>query len=229
MPNPVSSSSYDRIKRLGDVTLAALLLVFCLPMMLFVATLILIESGRPVLFKQTRIGRGGQPFKIIKFRTLRPGLHDPSNPHTQVSRVGRVLRRWGLDELPQLWNVLRREMSIVGPRPTLPDQVAGYGAFERRRLAVRPGLTGWAQIHGRNALSWPERIRLDVWYAEHISFGLDLRILLRTPYVLISGRGLYGTDGRNPDFVAAAESEPQEEPSRSLPPSIPLSERQQEA
>ncbi len=198
---PQPSSSYDRIKRLGDVTLAALLLVLGLPVLMLVAVLIVAESGRPVLFKQTRIGRGGIRFEILKFRTLRAGAHDPSNPRYCVTRFGRVLRRWGLDELPQLWNVLRGEMSLVGPRPTLPEQVAAYGTFERRRLAVRPGLTGWAQIHGRNALSWPERIRLDVWYVDHVSFGLDLRILLGTPYLLFSGRGLSGTDGRNPGFA----------------------------
>ncbi len=229
VPGLQPSSSYDRIKRLGDVVLAALLLVLGLPALVLVAVLIVAESGRPVLFKQTRIGRGCVPFEILKFRTLQPGVHDPGNPRCQVTRVGRVLRRWGLDELPQLWNVLRGEMSLVGPRPTLPEQMAAYGAFERRRLVVRPGLTGWAQIHGRNALSWPERIRLDVWYVDHVSFGLDLRILLRTPYLLISGRGLYGTDGRNPDFASEAHPETHEEPSPPLTPSIPLSERQQEA
>jgi len=224
---PGLHSSYDRIKRLGDVVLAALLLVLGLPALVLVAVLIVAENGRPVFFRQTRIGRGSVPFEILKFRTLRPGAHDPGNPRYRVTRLGRVLRRWGLDELPQLWNVLRGEMSLVGPRPTLPEQVAAYGAFERRRLAVRPGLTGWAQIHGRNVLSWPERIRLDVWYVEHASFRLDTRILLRTPLLLWTGAGLYGADGRNPGFASEAHSETPEEPSSLLPPSI--SERQQEA
>ena len=202
VPGLQPSSSYDRIKRLGDVVLAALLLVLGLPALVLVAVLIVAESGRPVLFKQTRIGRGCVPFEILKFRTLQPGVHDPGNPRCQVTRVGRVLRRWGLDELPQLWNVLRGEMSLVGPRPTLPEQVAAYGAFERRRLVVRPGLTGWAQIHGRNVLNWPERIRLDVWYVEHVSFWLDARILLRTPKILWTGTGLYGAGGQNPGFPA---------------------------
>ncbi len=202
MSGPQPSSSYDRIKRLGDVTLAALLLVLGLPVLMLVAVLIVAESGRPFLFKQTRIGRGGLRFEILKFRTLRAGAHDPDNPHACVTRFGRVLRRWGLDELPQLWNVLRGQMSLVGPRPTLPEQVAAYGAFERRRLAVRPGLTGWAQIHGRNALDWPARIRLDLWYVDHVSFWLDARILLRTPKILWTGAGLYGADGQNPGFPA---------------------------
>ncbi len=205
MPGLQPSSSYDRIKRLGDVVLAALLLVLGLPALVLVAVLIVAQNGRPVLFRQTRIGRWSVPFEILKFRTLRPGAHDPGNPCTQVTRLGRVLRRWGLDELPQLWNVLRGEMSLVGPRPTLPEQVAAYGAFERRRLAVRPGITGWAQIHGRNILSWPERIRLDVWYVEHISLGLDVRILARTPSVLLSDRGVYGASGRNTDFPRRSE------------------------
>ena len=202
VPGLQPSSSYDRIKRLGDVTLAALLLVFGLPVLMLVAVLIVAESGRPVLFKQTRIGRGGIRFEILKFRTLRAGAHDPGNPLYCVTRFGRVLRRWGLDELPQLWNVLRGQMSLVGPRPTLPEQVAAYGAFERRRLAVRPGLTGWAQIPGRNALDWPARIRLDLWYVDHMSFWLDVRILLRTPKILWTGAGLYGADGQNPGFPA---------------------------
>ena len=205
---PGLHSSYDRIKRLGDVVLAALLLVLGLPALVLVAVLIVAENGRPVFFRQTRIGRGSVPFEILKFRTLRPGAHDPGNPRLCVTRFGRVLRRWGLDELPQLWNVLRGQMSLVGPRPTLPEQVAAYGAFERRRLVVRPGLTGWAQIHGRNVLSWPERIRLDVWYVEHASFGLDVRILARTPSVLLSNRGVYGASGRNPDFPRHSEDTP---------------------
>ena len=227
MPGLQPSSSYNRIKRLGDVVLAALLLGLGLPALVLVAVFIVAESGWPVLFRQTRIGREGAPFEILKFRTLRPGAHDPDNPRDRVTRLGRVLRRWGLDELPQLWNVLRGEMSLVGPRPTLPEQVAAYGAFERRRLSVRPGLTGWAQIHGRNGLSWPERIRLDIWYVEHASFRLDTRILLRTPLLLWTGAGLYGADGRNPGFAPEAPSETHEEPSPLLPPS--MSERQQEA
>ncbi len=197
---PSDPAAYLAVKRLLDAVLAALLLALGLPLLALLALAVAVEGGGPVLFRQTRAGRGGQPFEILKFRTLRPGGHDPDDPAAHVTRVGRFLRRWGLDELPQLWNVLRGQMSLVGPRPTLPEQAAAYDARERRRLTVRPGLTGWAQIHGRNALSWPERIRLDLWYVDHLSFRLDVQILLRTPRLLWSGRGLYGADGRNPDF-----------------------------
>ena len=208
MSNSQPSSFYKGIKRLGDVVLAVLLLVLGLPGLLIIALFVVAESGRPVLYRQTRIGRGGVPFVIVKFRTLRRGRHDPSRPGRLVTRVGRVLRRWGLDELLQLWNILRGEMSLVGPRPMLPGQVAAFGAFERRRLAVRPGLTGWAQIHGRNALPWPERIRLDVWYVEHCSPWLDAYILLKTPFFLMTNKGVYGAGGRNPDFPRHTERSP---------------------
>ena len=190
-------------KRLFDVIGAGLLLGLSTPFSLLVAGLILAESGPPVLFRQERSGLRGRPFEVLKFRTLHAGAHDVGDPLSRVTRVGRLLRRWGLDELPQLWNVLRGEMSLVGPRPTLPEQTARYELFERRRLDVRPGLTGWAQIHGRNALSWPERIRLDVWYVEHASLRLDLYILLRTPGTLFRGEGVYGKGGRNEDFLEA--------------------------
>lgn len=200
MPNVFT---YSRLKRLIDITGATLLLVLCLPLLWGIAGVILIESGRPVLFHQTRVGENGFPFTLLKFRTLLTGWHDPENPHMYTTRVGHVLRRWGLDELPQLINVLRGDMSLVGPRPTLPDQVMEYGPFEQQRLTVLPGLTGWAQIHGRNTLPWPERIKLDVWYVEHASLTLDLRILLRTPGILFRGVGLYGANGRNPRFTPA--------------------------
>ena len=194
------STVHGRLKRLGDLVGAAVLIVLGLPGLLMLAVMIVVESGRPVFFRQARIGRGGVPFEILKFRSLASAPHDPGDPAKHVTRIGRMMRRWGLDELPQLWNILRGEMSLVGPRPMLPEQVEACGAFERQRLAVRPGLTGWAQIHGRNALSWPERIRLDVWYVEHRSLRLDVYILLKTPLVLLTGKGTYGTDGRNPDF-----------------------------
>ena len=193
--------SYHSAKRVADVAGAALLCLALAPVLIAIAVLVWLDSGRPVLFRQTRTGRHGRPFQIIKFRTLRPGCGLTSDPSQHATRIGRVLRRWGLDELPQLWNIFRGDMSLVGPRPTLPDQVARYGPFERQRLRVRPGLTGWAQIHGRNAIPWDERIALDVWYAEHQSLWLDLRILLRTPFMLLSGRGSYGPDGQNSDYT----------------------------
>jgi lipopolysaccharide/colanic/teichoic acid biosynthesis glycosyltransferase len=194
------AGAYPALKRLVDLAGAGGLLLLLAPFLLVIAASILVESGRPVFFRQTRTGRGGRPFEVLKFRTLRAGAHDVRDPASRTTRVGRILRRWGLDEAPQLWNVLRGEMSLVGPRPTLPEQTERYGPFERRRLEVLPGLTGWAQIHGRNALSWPERFRYDVWYVDHRSLGLDLRILARTPLMLLSGKGVYGPDGTNEDF-----------------------------
>lgn len=187
-------------KRALDLTGAGLLLVALAPVFGLVALCIWLDDGWPLLFWQTRVGYQGTPFRIVKFRTLAREPDDPTQPAAHTTRVGGLLRRWALDELPQLWNVLRGEMSLVGPRPTLPEQVAQYGAHERLRLQVLPGLTGWAQIHGRNALSWPERIDLDVWYVRHRSLGLDLRILLRTPVVLLHGSGVYGADAQNPSF-----------------------------
>jgi lipopolysaccharide/colanic/teichoic acid biosynthesis glycosyltransferase len=191
-----------RGKRMLDLAGAGLLLLLAAPLLAVAGAAVWLDGGRPVLFRQVRAGRHGRPFTLLKLRTLRQGPHDPADPGRHATRVGRILRRWSLDELPQLWNVLRGEMSLVGPRPALPEQVARYDDAQRRRLAVRPGLTGWAQIHGRNALSWPARIRLDVWYVEHRSLALDLQILLRTPGTILSGRGLYGLDGRNPDVRA---------------------------
>ncbi len=201
---PVPSRAYRWSRRLFDLVFAALLLFVSAPVLALLALLTLLESGRPVLFRQPRVGQGGRTFEVVKLRTLRTGDHDPDDPLSMVTRVGRFARRWGLDELPQLWNVLKGDMSTIGPRPTLPEQVARYSAFERRRLEVPQGLTGWAQVHGRNALSWPERIRLDVWYVDHRCWRLDLKILLRTPGTLLSGRGVYGEGGQNPDFLPPA-------------------------
>jgi len=187
-------------KRLLDMALAGMLLTLGLPLLAVLALAVWLDGGRPILFCQVRSGRHGQPFRIYKFRTLHPGTGPVDTPHDHATRCGRWMRRWSLDELPQLWNVLRGDMSLVGPRPTLPDQVARYGVFERQRLAVRPGLTGWAQIHGRNAIPWPERIALDVWYVRHRSLWLDLRILLHTPLILMRQAGIYGPLGKNPDY-----------------------------
>jgi lipopolysaccharide/colanic/teichoic acid biosynthesis glycosyltransferase len=190
---------YETAKRVLDVVGASALMAATWPVAAAVAAAIRAEGRGPVFFTQTRAGRHGRPFRLLKFRTLPPGAHDPARPDAAATPLGRALRRWGLDEWPQLVNVLRGEMSLVGPRPTLPAQVARYGPFERRRLAVKPGLTGWAQIHGRNRLPWPARIRLDVWYVEHRSLALDLRILARTPAALLRPDAT-GPDGRNFDF-----------------------------
>lgn len=197
------SSYKPTLDRLG----AMMALVFLSPLLLGIAGVILIVDGRPVLFTQQRAGRNGEPFRIYKFRTLRVGPKDLQHPKRYLTRTGAFLRHWALDELPQLWNVVRGDMSLVGPRPTLCEQAEAYGSFEGKRLRVKPGLTGWAQINGRNALSWPERIELDVWYVEHRSFWLDVRILMRTPFALLHGNGVYGPGGRNDTFPFSSSPE----------------------
>jgi lipopolysaccharide/colanic/teichoic acid biosynthesis glycosyltransferase len=182
-----------RVKAIADPVLAALALAVLSPLLGGIAAAIAAESGRPVLFVRPRAGKDGVPFRMLKFRTMVPdavelgrrlGLtEDPyglveNDP--RVTRVGRFLRRTGLDEAPQLVNVLRGEMSLVGPRPDLVEQAANYMPGDRRRLSVKPGLTGWSQIHGREDMTWPERFRYDAWYLEHWSLWLDVRILART-------------------------------------------------
>jgi lipopolysaccharide/colanic/teichoic acid biosynthesis glycosyltransferase len=181
---------------------ASLALVLAAPLLALAAILIKLESRGPVFYRQRRVGRGGEPFELWKLRTMVPGAEamgagiyvvegDP-----RITRTGRLLRRFSLDELPNLVNVLRGQMAIVGPRPTVQEQVDRYTERQRRRLEVRPGITGWAQINGRASLPWPERIELDVWYVEHRSLRLDLRILARTVRMLVTGHGLYSDDVR---------------------------------
>jgi lipopolysaccharide/colanic/teichoic acid biosynthesis glycosyltransferase len=181
-----------------DVLIAGLALALASPVLLAAAIAIKLESPRgPVVFRQRRVGRGGEPFDMLKLRTMVPDAErigaglavDEGDP--RILRCGRLLRRLSIDELPNLVNVLRGEMAIVGPRPTLQVQVDQYTERQRRRLEVRPGITGWAQVNGRASLPWHERIELDVWYVEHRSARLDLRILARTAGLLASGRGLY--------------------------------------
>jgi lipopolysaccharide/colanic/teichoic acid biosynthesis glycosyltransferase len=181
------------LKRSLDVAVAAAGLLLLAPVMLLAAALVAFEDGRPVLYRQRRVGREARRFELLKFRSMRvndvpvEALGQPSDAHPLLLRSGRALRRLKVDELPQLLNVLRGEMSLVGPRPTIPEQVERYGPFERRRLLVRPGLTGWAQVNGNTLLSWPERIVLDVWYVDHWSLFLDMRILLKTMAVVLLG------------------------------------------
>ena len=188
------------MSRVLDVVLAAMLLVVTAPLLALAAIAIRIESHGPVFYRQLRVGRDGEPFELWKLRTMVRGAEamgagiyviegDP-----RITRVGRLLRRFSLDELPNLVNVLRGEMAIVGPRPTVQEQVDRYTERQRRRLEVKPGITGWAQINGRTSLPWPDRIELDVWYVEHRSMRLDLRILLRTARLLATGHGLYSED-----------------------------------
>jgi lipopolysaccharide/colanic/teichoic acid biosynthesis glycosyltransferase len=193
----VTARGYTFAKRALDLTLVSAVGVVALPLGAAIAAAIKLEDGGRVLFRQERIGRDGVPFEIVKFRTLVDApARDPvdyliSAQDPRITRVGAFLRRWSLDELPQLWNVLVGDMSIVGPRPTLRYQVERYDDFQRRRLEVLPGVTGWAQISGRNQLRWPERIELDVWYVDHRSIRLDLRILAATLPELFRRKPLY--------------------------------------
>jgi len=193
-------------KRILDLCLAVpALIVLAIPFV-FIALAIKLDSRGPVFFRQERVGKDGRPFILLKFRTMqqdsRRGEIDLlAKDDPRITRVGRFLREWGLDELPQLWNVVKGDMSLVGPRPTLRYQVERYDAQQRRRLLVKPGITGWALIHGRNALTWQERIELDLWYVDHVSFFLDLRILWRTVIVVLRREGLYGPGGINDTFV----------------------------
>ena len=181
------------MKRALDVVASALGLLVLWPFFLVVAVLIKAEDGGPVLFRQTRVGKDGVDFELLKLRSMvvdaeRQGAGlAVDQGDARITRVGRVIRRTSIDELPQLWNVVRGDMSVIGPRPTLRYQVERYTERQRRRLEVLPGLTGWAQIHGRTTLPWAERIELDVWYVEHRSPRVDLKILLRTPLALLGG------------------------------------------
>ncbi len=180
-----------------DRALAALALALSAPVLAVAALAIRLESPGPALYRQRRVGRRGEPFDLIKLRTMVSGAEwlgagivvDQGDP--RITRVGALLRRLSLDELPNLLNVLRGEMALVGPRPTIQAQVDQYTERQRRRLEVRPGITGWAQVKGRAGLPWHERIELDVWYVEHRSLALDLEILARTAGLVVSGRGLY--------------------------------------
>jgi lipopolysaccharide/colanic/teichoic acid biosynthesis glycosyltransferase len=189
--------SYRLAKRGFDVLVAVAAAVVTAPLMLVIAIAIWLEDRAPAVLRQSRVGLDGQDFDLFKFRTMVPDAHALgtgwliAEQDPRITRVGRVLRKWSLDELPQVFNVLRGEMSIVGPRPTLRYQVDQYTPFQRRRLAVRPGITGWAQIRGRNTLGWPQRIELDVWYVDHRSLRLDLEILVRTVPMLFSPEHVY--------------------------------------
>jgi lipopolysaccharide/colanic/teichoic acid biosynthesis glycosyltransferase len=186
------------LPRMADIAMAGLGLVVLSPFLLAAAIAIKLDSRGPVIYRQPRVGRDGRLFELYKLRTMHPGA-DPVGVGTpvleddpRVTRVGSFLRRFSLDEVPNLVNVLRGELAIVGPRPTLAAQVELYTPHQRRRLAVKPGITGWAQVNGRAGIPWEERIEFDVWYVDHRSLALDLRILGRTVRLLLTGHGLYG-------------------------------------
>jgi undecaprenyl phosphate N,N'-diacetylbacillosamine 1-phosphate transferase len=183
------------MKRLADIFIALTGIFFTAPLLAFIAVWIKVDSSGPVFFRQTRVGKNGKPFTILKYRTMtvdaeKSGYYTAEND-SRITRAGAFLRKTSLDELPQLFNILKGEMSVVGPRPTLAYQVEQYDEFQKRRLEVKPGVTGWAQVNGRNSLSWPERITYDVWYVDNYSFSLDIRILYMTVFVWLRGEGLY--------------------------------------
>jgi lipopolysaccharide/colanic/teichoic acid biosynthesis glycosyltransferase len=185
------------LKRAFDVAVALGALVALAPLIALIAAAIRLDDRGPVLFLQDRVGRGGRRFRCAKFRTMISGAEAMDGGFTvtaddaRVTRVGRILRLWTLDEIPQLFNVLRGDMSIVGPRPWVPEQAAQCGVDDLVRFDVRPGMAGWAWIHGRNRLDWQERIRLDTWYVRNWSLGLDVRILARAFVLLFRRDGVY--------------------------------------
>jgi lipopolysaccharide/colanic/teichoic acid biosynthesis glycosyltransferase len=193
----VLSPTGQALKRALDLVLASIGVVLSAPVIALFCLAIRLETQGHPIYRQTRVGKDGVQFSIYKLRTMVRGAEFTGaglaiqEGDDRITRIGAFLRRYSLDELPNLWNVLRGEMTIVGPRPTIPVQVEQYTARQRGRLAVKPGITGWAQINGRAALPWSERIELDLWYVEHQSLLLDLRILASTLGLVLSGRGLY--------------------------------------
>jgi lipopolysaccharide/colanic/teichoic acid biosynthesis glycosyltransferase len=185
------------MRRAFDVVVASTALVLTSPILLVAVVAIRLESKGHPIYRQRRIGKDGAPFDVLKLRTMVAGAESMGSGlavnegDPRITRVGAVLRRLSIDELPNLVNVLKGDMAIIGPRPTVPVQVEQYTERQRGRLAVKPGITGWAQVNGRTSLPWDERIELDLWYIEHRSFLLDLRILVRTAAIVLGGDGLY--------------------------------------
>lgn len=213
-----SHRMYDSIKRVLDVVAAALALVVLSAMFAAVAVLVRREFGSPVIFRQQRPGRGGRLFTVHKFRTMRPsppgtGAVDAlASDGERLTRLGRVLRASSLDELPEFWDVLIGKMSLVGPRPLLTEYLDRYNEQQARRHEVRPGITGWAQVNGRNETSWPDRLEMDVWYVDHRSLMLDVRIVLMTLVAVFGRRGISAPGSATmPPFEPARELDRPEE------------------
>jgi lipopolysaccharide/colanic/teichoic acid biosynthesis glycosyltransferase len=189
------------LNRAADVAIAGVALAVASPALALAALAVKLTSRGPALYRQTRVGKDGADFELLKLRTMVVGAEGKGagfavdRGDSRITPVGGILRRLSLDELPQLWNVVRGEMSVIGPRPTLRYQVETYTPHQRRRLEVKPGITGWAQVHGRATLPWDERIELDVWYVDHRSPLLDLKILARTPLALFGGTYKGATGG----------------------------------
>jgi lipopolysaccharide/colanic/teichoic acid biosynthesis glycosyltransferase len=195
------------LKRIFDILASGISLIVLLPIFAVIGIFIKLDSKGPVFFVQERAGKDGKIFKAYKLRTMIQGadkltkgiIFDEKNPY--ITKVGKFLRRTGFDELVQLINVFKGDMSLVGPRPTLPYQIRNYNNIQKKRLSVKPGITGWALINGRNSLTWTKRIELDLWYIKHWSIWLDIKILIFTVYVVIKGEGLYPEKGRKDKIV----------------------------
>jgi lipopolysaccharide/colanic/teichoic acid biosynthesis glycosyltransferase len=187
----------EPLRRAFDVLVSATILALTSPILAVAIVAIRLESPGHPIYRQRRIGRDGEAFDVLKLRTMVSGAElmgaglAVDDGDSRITRIGALLRRTSIDELPNLVNVLRGEMSIIGPRPTVPVQVAQYTERQRGRLALKPGITGWAQVNGRASLPWPQRIELDLWYVEHATTALDLRILWLTARMLVTGHGLY--------------------------------------
>jgi sugar transferase EpsL len=202
----------DAAKRVVDVVGASLILVLASPLLLVIVVAVRLSMGSPVLYRDERAGVRGVPFSLLKFRTmraLRPGETIPESDAARITPLGRLLRRMSLDELPSLLNVVAGEMSLVGPRPLPVRYVPRYSSHQRRRLEVRPGITGWAQVHGRNATTWSERLELDVWYVDHRTLRIDLEVLARTVAIVVSGHGVrHEGHATMPELEATSQSGP---------------------
>jgi len=200
-----------KAKRAVDVILSTILILCLMPVLLIISASIKLTSRGPAVFKQVRVGKHGKEFILYKFRTMKVGAEKESmgryitQDDALMTPLGRFLRRWALDELPQLINVLKGDMSIVGPRPTVKYQVDKYNEFQRKRLLVKPGLTGWAQVNGRNKLNWPERIKYDVWYVENWSLWLDLKIMFMTIPALLRKDFAFADENNITDSIVRLE------------------------
>ena len=199
-----------RIKRILDVSLAVVALVVLSPLLGLVALFIYLKMGKPVLFRQIRPGHKAKPFTLLKFRTMNTAC-DPQGcflpDGERLTSLGKLLRQFSIDELPQLWNVLIGDMSLVGPRPLPLDYLPRYSAVQARRHEVKPGLTGWAQVNGRNAIDWGERLRLDIWYVDHWSLGIDFKIIWKTVPTLFKREGISKPGHATmPEFVGDDQS-----------------------
>ena len=189
------------LKRIIDIISGVIGLIITSPLWLYVVIKIKTEDRGPVFFVQERVGRNSRLFRMYKFRSMVVGAEKKglgvfvSTDDERITKIGKYIRKTSIDELPQLINVLKGEMSIVGPRPTLEYQVERYNKEQKRRLLVKPGITGWAQVNGRNNMTWPEKIELDLWYVDHWSVGLDLKIIGRTIILVIKRKGIYAEEG----------------------------------